>query len=428
MKWTNWSGAVECRPEKILSPSSEDEILHIVKAASTKKKCIRVFGSGHSFTPLVKNNEILISLDNWQGIIDIDKNNNEVTVRSGTKLKLLGELLFHNGFSQENLGDINAQSIAGAISTGTHGSGINFGSIATQVRELTIVTGSGETIHCSETENREIFKAAQVSMGTMGIITRVKLKCLPAYKLKYVSSKESLEACISKLEEYKKNNRNFEFYFFPFTETVQVKIMNTTEENAKDGGIGKFLNDMLLENGLFKILSEACRIFPAACKLVSGISAWGISTGTNVNWSHRVFATPRLVKFQEMEYNIPTEHFVSAIREIKEAIVKNNVRVHFPIECRFVKSDDIYLSPASGRESAYIAVHMYKGMPYKEYFSLIENIFKKYNGRPHWGKMHTRSAAELSPLYPQWNKFNELRKHYDREGVFMNEYLRKVLG
>lgn len=427
-QWTNWSGEVKCHPKEILFPFSEKEISDIVKRAATSGLCVRVVGTGHSFTPVVATDDVLISLDNFQGIEKVDKDNRLVTIRSGTKLKMLGELLFSHGFAQENMGDINAQSIAGAISTGTHGTGINFGSISTQVAALTLVTGTGGTLECSEKQNTELFKAAQVSIGTLGIITKVTLRVVPAFKLKYSSSKEALGKCLNKLEHYKTGTRNFEFYWFPYTETVQVKLLNETKEEVSGGNIFKPFNDYVLENGLFYLLSEWCRIFPSACSGVSAISAWGVSTGIVKNYSHKIFATPRLVKFNEMEYNIPAKHFTAAISEIKEQIEKQKIKVHFPVECRFAKGDDIWLSPAYGRESAYIAVHMYKGMPFREYFAMVENIFKKYEGRPHWGKMHTQSAKELSQSYPKWEEFSKLRRELDPKGVFMNEHLKKIFG
>jgi FAD-linked oxidoreductase len=425
--WSNWSGSVQCNPKEILEPSSVEEIQSIVKRCAAEKSTIRVIGSGHSFTGLVGNNKTLISLDAYQGVENVDKEKSQAVVRAGTKLKLLGETLLSNGLAQVNLGDIDVQSIAGATSTGTHGTGITLGSVSTQIAEITLVTAKGEVLVCSETQNKETFKAAQVAMGALGIVTKVKLQLVPAYKLKYVKEKVNLDDCLNNLDKYKTQNRNFEFYWFPHTNTIQAKMLNITDEAPMKSSVMKYFNDMVLENGAFKVLSELCRMFPSMSKSVAKISAGAVSTGVDINYSNRIYATPRLVKFQEMEYNLPAEHAVQAIKEMRESINANNFKVHFPIEVRFVKGDDIYLSPAYQRDSVYIAVHMYKGMEYKTYFDAMETIFKKYNGRPHWGKMHTRTASELSQLYPMWGKFQEIRHQLDPEGLFMNDYLRKLM-
>lgn len=425
--WSNWSGSVQCTPKEIQKPASQEEIQKIIRNCAEQKSTVRMVGSGHSFTGLVGTQGTIISLDLLQGLENIDAEKKTATVLAGTKLKPLGELLLSNNLAQKNLGDIDVQSIAGAASTGTHGTGVTLGSVSTQILEITLITAKGEIIVCSENQNKDIFKAAQVSLGTLGIITKIKLQLVPAYKLKYVKEKTSLDDCLNNLEKYKNENRNFEFYWFPHTNTIQTKTLNITDEEPMKSSFMKYFNDMVLENGAFKVLSELCRMFPSLCKRVSKISAAAVSTGVDINYSTKIYATPRLVKFQEMEYNLPAEKAVEALNEMRECINAANFKVHFPIEVRFVKADDMYLSPAYQRDSVYIAVHMYKGMEYKTYFDAMETIFKKYNGRPHWGKMHTRTAKELSQLYPMWNKFQEIRNELDPNGLFMNDYLKKLM-
>lgn len=425
--WSNWSGSVQCNPKEIKTPSSQEEILSIINNCAEQKSTIRVVGSGHSFTGLVGTQGTIISLDLLQGLENIDTEKKTATVLAGTKLKSLGELLLSNNLAQKNLGDIDVQSIAGAASTGTHGTGVTLGSVSTQILEITLITAKGEIMVCSENQNKDIFKAAQVSLGTLGIITKIKLQLVPAYKLKYVRTKANLDDCLNNIEKHKSENRNFEFYWFPHTNGVQMKTLNITDEEPTKSSFMKYFNDMVLENGAFKVLSELCRLFPSLCKRVSKISAAAVSTGVDINYSTKIYATPRLVKFQEMEYNLPAEKAVEALNEMRDCINAANFKVHFPIEVRFVKADDMYLSPAYQRDSVYIAVHMYKGMEYKTYFDAMETIFKKYNGRPHWGKMHTRTAKELSQLYPMWNKFQEIRNELDPKGLFMNDYLKKLM-
>jgi FAD-linked oxidoreductase len=424
----NWGKTLKFKPQAIVYPQSESEIQALVQKAWLNKQKVRVVGSGHSWTPLIETQGILVSLDKLQGLISADNQQLTATVFAGTKLKQLGELLHQQGMAMENLGDIDVQSIAGAISTGTHGTGIEFGTLATQVIEITLIDGKGDLLTCSETENREIFKCAQISLGALGIITRYKLRLLPAYQLEYIARKATLSETLQKLEEYKKNTRNFEFYWFPYTDTVQLKFINRTEKKPQAIGFWRKFNQSVLENGLVGLLSKLAQWFPAIAPTISRIFAAGVSKEQYVNDSYRVFATQRLIKFYEMEYNIPAEHFAVVIQKIAECIQKNRFRVHFPIECRWVKADDISISPASGREAAYIAVHMYRGMPYNPYFEAVEAIFRQYEGRPHFGKMNTCTAQDFQKLYPHWNKFLEIRQKLDPDKVFLNNYLQEVFG
>ncbi len=422
-QWSNWSGSVKCSPVEIVKPRSIDELTKIVGEYGRAGRHLRVAGSGHSFTPIVQSNDVLLSLEEMQGIESIDAERGSVTVLGGTVLKNLGNMLFEHGLAQENLGDIDVQSISGAISTGTHGTGTRFGTLSTQVEGLTLVTAMGEILECSPEREPDVFKAAQVSLGTLGVIAKVKLRVVPAKRMHYQSQQKKLADCLANLEQYKQENSHFEFFWFPYTDGVQAKFLNeTTEPVSKSTFWGNF-NKVVLENYVYWLLSEACRRVPSLCKTVCHISARSIATIDEINYSHRLFTTRRMVRFQEMEYNIPVEHTISLINEIQECIQQRQVQVHFPIECRFVHADDIWLSPAYQRDSAYIAVHMYRGMPYRSYFYSIEEIFKRYEGRPHWGKMHTRTARELAVLYPRWHDFWRVRAALDPQGVFLNSYL-----
>lgn len=427
-EWSNWSGSVRFRPKRILYPASVEEVAGIIRQAADERRKIRVVGSGHSFTPLVPTDDILLSLDRLRGLEEVDIERRLVTVRAGTKLKELGELLHEHGLAQENLGDINAQSIAGAISTGTHGTGMDFGILSTQVAALTLVNAGGEVIECFPDRNPELFKAAQVSLGALGVIVRVTLRVLPRYRLHYRSRRMPLMECLNQLDRYRREHRHFEFYWFPHTDRVQVKLMDETDQAASTGGLWSRFSKLFLENGAFWLLSETARLFPRLCPSISRLSAWGVPTVEEVGDSHRVFATLRLVRFNEMEYALPAEKLPEVVLEMRETIRRLRIAVHFPIECRYVKGDDIWLSPAYGRDTAFVAVHMYRGMPHEAYFSAMEAIFRRHGGRPHWGKMHSLEARELSRLYPRWNDFCRIRDEQDPEGRFLNSHLSSLLG
>lgn len=427
-RWRNWSGSVTCAPRDVVTPGTIAELAQVVGEYGRSGRRIRVVGSGHSFTPLAQTDDILLNMSGLSGIVNLDMERGLVTVLGGTPLKLLGDALLQRGAAQENLGDIDVQTITGAISTGTHGTGVRFGNLATQVAGLTLVMSSGDIIEVTPESDPDLFKAAQISLGALGIIASVTLRVVPAKRLRYQTRRERLESLIEHLDEYKSANSHFEFFWFPYTKWAQAKFTNETDAQPTSANLWTEFNRVVLENGVFWGLSEVSRLAPALSPLMCKASAWGIASSTAVDFSHRLYATPRAVRFQEMEYNIPAQHFAAALAEIEAVINRERFAVNFPIECRFVKGDDIWLSPAYQRDSAYIAAHMYQGMPYEGYFRAVEEVFQRYDGRPHWGKLHALSAATLATRYPHWQDFLRVRAASDPNGVFLNDYLRQLFG
>lgn len=426
--WKNWAENVQCQPIAILYPQNEGDVVKIIQQARQEGRKIRVVGSGHSFSPLLDTDQIIVSLDLMQGLISVNEAQCQATVWAGTKLKALGELLFDKGMAQENLGDIDVQSIAGATATGTHGTGAQFGVIATQITAFTIVTGTGDIVECSRTQNPELFEGGRVSLGTWGIITRVTIQLLPTYKLEYTSKRAKLEDTLSRLEEYNATTRNFEFYWMPFTDGLQLRFSNQTDKPVNDGRFKKYINQVVLENNFLKLLCSIGTVFPKSYKRISRVISRAVTTEHKINHSHRVFASLRRVKFREMEYCIPAEHFKEAIRAVHRQVQERDYRVFFPVECRFSKGDDIWLSPAYGRDSAYMAFHVYYKTPHEPYFSEIEKTMMQFDGRPHWGKMHCRNHETLRPAYPKWDQFLQTRAQLDPDQLFINPYMKDVLG
>ncbi|WP_417264861.1 D-arabinono-1,4-lactone oxidase [Brumimicrobium sp.] len=425
----NWAENVEWTPNQIAFPSTELDIQNLVLKAANDRNKIRVIGTGHSFTELCKTEQILLSLDEYQGLVSVDKKKCQVTVKGGTKLKLLGELLWKEGLAMENLGDIDAQSIAGTICTGTHGTGTDFGTISTQIIALRLINGKGEIKSCSPTENPELFKAAQVSLGVLGVITEITLQCVPSYKLLVTNRKEELEEVMSSISERNRQNRNFEYYWFPYTQTVWTKTTNIAESGEPDKDTYlNYASELFLENYTFKALCAFAKTFPSKNKMVSKIVAKAVPTMKKLNYSHRVYATMRLVKFTEMEYNVPAEAYQDVMKEIVQLVNSEKFAIHFPIESRWVKADDIYMSPAYGRDSAYIACHVYNKKDNTEYFKALEAIFRAYGGRPHWGKSHTLTQQDVIDLYPKYPEFNKIRKEQDPDGIFTSPYIKQLIG
>lgn len=427
-KWRNWSGIVKATPRTVVYPSHIEEVVDAVKLCRKEGRTLRVVGSGHSFTALAASDDVQLSLDRMQGLLKVDREARTAIAWAGTKLKTLGELLHTEGLAQENLGDIDVQSIAGAISTGTHGTGLQFGNISTQVVGVTVVTGTGEVLDCNEQSHPELFKAMQISLGALGIIVQVTLRLRPSYRLSYESARVPLTACLERLPALVDEHRNFEFYWFPYAEPCQLKMMNETEEPATPRRISSYVSDVILENAVFGALSSVCKYIPPLSAPVSRICAAAVPTTGKIEQSHKIYATKRLVRFNEMEYNLPIEAMEAVIREMREKMDREKYRVFFPIECRFAREDDIWLSPAYGRNSAYVAVHMYRGMPYEKYFNDMERIFLRHGGRPHWGKLHSLNAGQLSAFYPKWDKFLAFRALMDPDGIFLTPYLRRIFA
>lgn len=427
-KWSNWAGNVECVAEYIFYPRTEAEIVEIIELATAEEKRIRVVGEGHSFSQLIATDHFIISLKYMAGIIHIDKETLLATAWAGTSINKANTALFKSGLAMINLGDIDVQSLGGATATGTHGTGTSFGNVSTEIVAFTIITANGAILNCSKGENTDLFMAGRVSLGTFGIITKMTFNVVEAYKLEYTSSSNDFYKTLETIEDYNGKNRNFEFYYFPYSDKLQIKETNITDKPVKNNKIVAYINDVFLENTGMSIASKIGMTFPSMAKALSRGMAKIVPKGTTVDYSHEIYATVRTVRFKEMEYNIPIEHFKACIQEFKDLLEKTEYFVFFPVECRFVKKDDIWLSPAYGRDSAYIAIHVFIDQEHDPYFKEMEALFMRYNGRPHWGKMHTRTAETLSTTYEKWDDFLALRTKLDPNKLFLNPHLEAVLG
>jgi FAD-linked oxidoreductase len=359
-------------------------------------------------------------------VVEADPKAGTATVWAGTKLKRLNEMLDERGLAMENLGDINVQSIAGAVGTGTHGTGMHYGNISTQVTGMTLVTASGDVVEVSETQHREWFKAAQVSVGTLGVVVKITLRLVPSYRLDYWRKKSTFEETLAQAEEWRDGHRQFEFYCFPHAPEVQLKFLDQTDEPVNVNARKKWFADVFMENLMFGAMSMVCRAFPSICVPIARFCASTVGYSHEINVGHRSLSTVRMVKFNEMEFALAAEKGLDAVKELKEWIDRERVQVHFPIEFRYVKGDDIYISPHTGRDSAAISVHQFKGMDYTKYFDGCEAIFRNHGGRPHWGKLHSLTAKDLRKLYPRWDDFQRAREALDPKGVFLTPYLRTL--
>ncbi len=430
MKWRNWGRTQSCNPATLARPRTEDEIRSVLADAARAGLTVKVRGAGHSFTDIACTDGVMVSLDRYNRVLDVDRGAGTVTVEAGITIKELNRQLAEVGLAMSNLGDIAYQSIAGAISTATHGTGINFGNLATFVTHLTLVCADGSTLRCSPEADEQTFRAAQVSLGSLGVISTVTLRCEPAFNLHAREEGAKLDEVLGSLDEHIAENEHFEFFWFPHSSVVHMKRNNRTDRDPTPRRPWKsFRSEIIMSNLAFGLVSRYGRARPDKIpSLMHNTVAAGIGRMQKVDRSDHIYASPRLVRFSEMEYAIPRRHAREAIEKIRAIIDERDFKINFPVEVRFVAPDDIFLSPAHGRETCYIAVHLYRGMDYQPYFRAVEEIMMSFDGRPHWGKLHFRDADSLSRTYPRWRDFLDVRHKLDPEGLFRNAYLDRVLG
>ncbi|HKE13127.1 MAG TPA: D-arabinono-1,4-lactone oxidase [Myxococcota bacterium] len=427
-RWRNWGRTVVAHPREQLLPGSEEELCDIVRSAARAGERVKAIGAGHSFSAIAATDGRLLRLDRYTRVLRVDRERLTAEVQAGIPLSRLSEELLVHGLALPNLGDIASQSIAGAISTATHGTGRGLGNLATFVRGLSLVGAEGEILRCSAEERPELFRVARVGLGALGIVSTVTLQCVPAFPLHALEMPLRLDAVLEALDEHVDGNDHFEFFWVPHTGWALTKRNNRTERGiAPRGAWAEFRDDVLLSNLGFGLLCRLGRLRPAWIpRLARALPSAG--RVEYVDHSHRVFASPRLVRFSEMEYAIPRAAARQAISRLVEMVKARGFLLSFPVEVRFVAGDDIPLSPAFGRETCYIAVHVFQGMAYEPYFRAVEEIMRSYGGRPHWGKIHFQGEDTLRELYPEWERFQAVRGALDPAQRFSNPYLIHVLG
>jgi len=426
--WSNWTGDQRCAPAELVRPRDRDELAAAIVTAAEAGRRVSVAGSGHSFTEAALTGGTMIDVGALSGVIEADRASGLVRVGGGTVLAVLNEELHTLGLGMENLGDIDRQTVAGAIATGTHGTGAKLRNISAQVEAIELVTADG-TVRELDASGSDLLRAARVSVGALGAVSAVTLRCVPAFVLERIDSPQPREAVLDGFDERAEANDHFELFTFPYADSALVLERNRVEGAPRPRGrAAAYLNDIVLENWALEALSAAGRLVPRSIPALSRLAAALASGGKTVDRSDRVFASERRVRFTEMEYGVPREHGPEAARRVVEWVRSNRYPVFFPIEMRVAAGDDALLSPSHERDTAYIAVHQYRGMEWRPYFEAVEAIMREYGGRPHWGKRHFQTAETLAPLYPQWDAFQAARDDLDPKRVFTNEYAARVLG
>jgi L-gulonolactone oxidase len=390
---------------------------------------VKVAGSGHSFTDAASTGGRLLSIDALDRVVDVDRETATVTVEAGITIRALNQELAARGLALRNLGDIDRQTLAGATSTATHGTGARLGGLATFIRGMEMVTAAGDVLRCSADEEPEVFHCARVGIGALGVVTKLTLACVPAFTLRHVERAANLNEVVSEIDDLADGHDHFELYWLPHTETCSLLCNDLTDDPPRTKSAYKrWRGEVFYPNYFFGALVTAGRMRPESIPRIAQVVAGTVGSSRRVDRSDRILISTRLLRFVEMEYAIPRMHAAEALLAVRDLIETEDLRVSFPVEVRFTAADDVPLSTAHGRDTCYIAVHMARGMPYERYFDGVERIMDRFEGRPHWGKLHNQSAATLAPRYLEWDRFARLRARLDPDGRFANAYLDRVLG
>jgi L-gulono-1,4-lactone dehydrogenase len=427
--WRNWAGNESARPRRIAVPRSTHEVADEVRKAAADGLTVRMAGTGHSFTPVAATDGVLLQPGGMTSIRSVDAAAGLVTVEAGCPLHVLNASLLARGLSLANMGDIQVQTVAGATQTGTHGTGRDIGGMAAQVAGLELVLADGSVVTCDASSQPDLFDAARVGLGALGIVTAVTFQVVPAFLLEAREEPMRWSEVISRLDELTSENEHFEFYWFPHTEGCLTKRNNRSPGPPRPLPRFRYLlDDEFLSNTVFGVTCRLGQAVPGVITTVNGLASKALGSRSYVDAAYRVFTSPRRVRFKEQEYEIPRESLADVLAEMRALFARRDWRISFPIEVRVTPGDDLWLSTAFGRSSAYIAIHVFHASPHQEYFRDVEGLMTAVGGRPHWGKMHTRSAEYLRQAYPKHGDFVALRDKLDPERRFGNPYLTQVLG
>lgn len=417
--WRNWSGIEHAYPAERLAPTSEDEL---ASALRTARAPIRPVGAGHSFTGLATTDGALLSLDRMSGLVAHDAAQVRATIWSGTRLADIGPALAAIGQEMPNLPDINKQTLAGGVSTGTHGTGREFRALHGQITKFRIALANGEIKECSATSNPDLFVAARVGLGAFGVLTQIELQNAPLVRVLKRTWVADLQETLEQWPTLQSAHRNIEFYAVPFTGYAVIIAHDPTDLPVRPRGPDEDTSGLME----LKQLRDWLGFSPSLRRMVAHAAFKDMAPSEAVDEGWKLLSNERPVRFNEMEFHLPLEQQIPALREVVDAIEQHRSDVFFPIEARTIKQDDAWLSPFYGRDSGSIAVHAYYKDEHQFFFDLIEPILRRHGGRPHWGKLHSLQAGDFAALYPRFNDAAALRRELDPEGRFLNQHLRKV--
>jgi len=413
-EWQNWSGSVVAQPATIARPRDEAALADIVLASAQ----VRVAGAGHSFMPLCETEGTLVSLDDMAGELVVAADRQSVDAPAGWSLKRLTAALWAEGLSLPNQGDVNPQSLAGSLATGTHGTGRDLGSLSTLARGFRLVTADGRIVDCDATTEPALFEAQRLSLGLLGIATRARIAVIPALHLEERIEQRSLAEILDTLPALAADTRHMEFFLFPHAHTATLKTLqpcDATELTAKED-----------DDRVWQACCDLATAAPRSVAMMQRTLARITRPSRRAGPAWEIFPSERSVRFEEMEYELPLANAIAALREALGLVRSRRMPLMFPFEFRLVAADDIWLSPFHAGRCASISVHQYARMPWSAHFAELEAVFRAHGGRPHWAKRHTLTSADVRTLYPKAEAFGQVRKAVDPENKFVNRHLREL--
>jgi len=416
--WTNWSGSVRAEPAQFAQPRRLADLQDLVRGAGK----VRVVGAGHSFTPLCETDGLLLNLAELEGELVVAPDRRTVTAPAGWSLKRLTKAMWDEGLSLPNQGDVNPQSLAGAIGTGTHGTGRDLGSLSTLVQGVRAVMADGTVVETSRAQDPDLFEGHRLSLGLFGVITAGTIDVLPAYRLEERVEKKPLAWVYENFDDLAQRHRHAEFFVFPYADEAIVKTLHPIE--AEDTPRGKPSN----EEDIFRFCCDMTRAFPFLAGPIQRFMTGASGDVHKVGPAYRIFPSTRNVRFEEMEYELPREAGLPALKEVIAWIRKGRRPVAFPFEFRWAAGDDIWISPFNRGPGASISMHQYAKMPWREVFAAAEPIFRSHGGRPHWGKRHFLTREEVDGLYPMAERYRAVRRRTDPDGKFLNSHLAELFS
>ena len=429
--WQNWGRVESSTPAFRARPASVDEVQAVVREARSRGLGVKAVGASHSFTDIAATIGVMVDIGALDGLLEVDTVRHRATLGAGTNLYQLPALLDPHGLALENMGDIDRQTIAGATSTGTHGTGARFRGLAAQIVALKLVTASGDLLTISETENADLLPAARLGLGALGIVVEVTIQCVPSFLLRAVEHPEPFDEVLDSFEQRAVEHDHFEFYWWPHTDIVMTRTntrLPIDAEHTKPGRFANWVEERLMQNGALGAKSALGAVMPRWTPAINRFATRVYGDREFTDLSYDVFTSPRNVRFRECEYALPRPAIAQALRDIRGLIERNDWRIGFPIEVRVAAPDENWLSTAYQRESGYIAIHQYWREDHLPYFRAVDKLLRSYDGRPHWGKIHFQDAAELATRYPRFDDFRAVRRRLDPDRVFANAYLDRVLG
>ena len=416
--WKNWSGSVTATPEQVVRPRTEEELATIIRSS----RRVRVVGSGHSFMPLCETDGMLIDLQDLEATLIVAHDRATVWAPAGWSLKRLTQALWEQDLSLANQGDVNPQTLAGAIATGTHGTGAEIGSLSTFARAFRLVLADGSIVECSRERSPELFEAQRLSLGLLGVAVAICIEVCPAYWLEERITSVPFAEVLERFPSIAAEHRHAEFFMFPYADHVILKTLQPTQDREPRRA------PSASEEKMFAAYCAACAALPSTTATLQRQLMKLVRSSRRVGPAYTIFPSDRTVRFEEMEYEMPRATGLHTLQQVIEWVRRKELPVTFPFEFRWVAADDIWLSPFNGRVGASVSIHQYAKLRWREVFLAAESIFRAHHGRPHWAKRHTLTADEVRSLYPPATQFAEVRAQWDPDAKFSNAHLSRLFG